>query len=39
MELSSGVVECSLERSLIYCLAHPIADGEDNPEHSRPLFR
>lgn len=37
--LSDGVVECKLERSLLYCLAHPIAAGEESPPHARALFR
>ena len=32
------MVECLLERSLLYCGAHPIADELHNPEHARPLF-
>ena len=37
--LSDGAVECHLERSLVYCLAHPIAAGDESPLHARPLFR
>ncbi len=37
--LSDGAVECSLERSLLYCLAHPIAAGDESPLHARLLFR
>ena len=36
--MSSGVVECRLERSLLYCGGHAIAYEGANPEHARPLF-
>ena len=27
-----------MERSLLYCMRHPIAPEADTPEHMRPLF-
>ena len=38
VEVSTGVVECNLQRSLLYCSQHPIEQDLFNPEHARPLF-
>ena len=36
--LYSAVVECGLERSMLYCLEHGIPDGAGRPPHARPIF-
>lgn len=37
--LIAGECVSEVERSLIYCKAHKIPDGCNNPEHDRPVFR
>ena len=27
-----------MDKSLVYCMKHPIPKGQENPSHSRPLF-
>ena len=37
-ESAGNSIADPVERSLMYCMKHKILPGQDNPEHTKPLF-